>query len=131
MTPEYLFVYGTLRSGAQSEMARLLARSADLIGLATFQGRLYRVDYYPAVVPSRHSGDQVKGEVYRLRDPDAVLPALDDYEGCGPGYPEPAEYIRRKEQVRLKGGETFEAWIYLYNLPGERLPRIESGDFME
>ena len=129
MKPEHLFVYGTLRSDARSEMYHLLARFADFIGDATFQGQLYLVDDYPGVVPSTCSEDKVNGEVYRLLDPASVLPKLDAYEECGPGFPQPAEYVRRKERVFLKSSDEIEAWMYIYNRSTNGLRRIETGDF--
>ena len=40
--------------------------------------------------------DIVFGELYRLRDRDALLGEFDMYEACGAGFPEPTEYIRRR-----------------------------------
>lgn len=130
MSAEYLFVYGTLRRDTRSETAHLLARHADFVADGTFQGRLYRIDSYPGVVPSDHPSDVVQGEVYALREPDAVLPKLDQYEECSPEFPEPHEYVRRREEIVLANGSTCEAWIYLYNRSTEGAPRILSGDFL-
>jgi len=49
-------------------MHRLLTRHGDLIGDATYQERLYRIGYYPGVVPTDDPADIVRGEVYRLRN---------------------------------------------------------------
>lgn len=130
MNSEYLFVYGTLRRDTQSEMYHLLARFANFLGDATFQGELYLVDYYPGVVPSTRSEATVRGEVYRLFDPAKVLQKLDEYEECGPEFLQPAEYVRRKEHVLLKDGRDIVAWIYIYNRSTDGLRRIESGDFL-
>lgn len=127
---DYLFVYGTLRRDSRSEMFHLLARHAVFVGDSTFQGKLFRVDYYPGVVASENPNDVVHGEVYKLIASDIVLARLDDYEECGPGYPEPHEYIRRKQNVTLNGeGSVIPAWIYLYNRPIAGLELIPSGDF--
>ena len=48
---EYLFVYGTLRRGGGAPLSKLLGQQADLVGLGTFQGKLYDLGYYPGVVP--------------------------------------------------------------------------------
>ena len=73
-----MFVYGgTLQRKVGSRMHRLLARHGDLIGDATYQGRLYRIGYYPGGVPSDDPVDVVRGEVYRLRNPNPVLRRLD------------------------------------------------------
>ena len=52
MISDHLFVYGTLMRGFDHPMARLLSRSADFIGEARCQGRLYRIKHYPGLVLS-------------------------------------------------------------------------------
>lgn len=130
MSHDHLFVYGTLRRDTKSEMYHLLARYADFVGEATYQGKLYRVDYYPGVVPSAQPHDVVHGEVYQLRYPDKVLRCLDEYEECGPKFSEPTEYIRRKEIVQLSSGNVASAWVYIFNRSTDELERIQSGDFL-
>jgi len=130
MNEELLFVYGTLRQDTQSEMYQLLAKYADFVTEGTYQGRLYLVDYYPGVVPSDDPAEQVHGEVYALREADVVLKQLDQYEECGPGFPEPTEYVRRHETITLLDGTVCNAWIYVYNHPTENLVLIPSGDFI-
>ena len=131
MKAAHLFVYGTLRRRAGSAMYPLLACHAAFVGEASYQGVMYKVGRYPGVVPSRNSSDQVRGEVYRLRQPALVLPQLDRYEQCRPDLPERAEYIRERQAVRLRNGKRLTAWVYLYNRPVERLPRVPSGDFLK
>ena len=126
---DYLFVYGTLRRDTESEMYHLLARYAVFVGEATYQGRLYRIDDYPGIVPSDDPTRQVKGEVFSLHEPAKGLSALDQYEECGPGFTEPAEYVRVKQEVVLGTGQKLTAWVYIYNRPTEGLPVIASGDF--
>jgi gamma-glutamylcyclotransferase (GGCT)/AIG2-like uncharacterized protein YtfP len=129
MNDRFLFVYGTLRRDTDSEMHHFLARHADFVGDATYQGKLYVIGDYPGVVPSEDRSDFVQGEVYRLRDSDYVLSRLDRYEECGPGFSEPTEYIRKIQPVRLQSGETIPAWVYLYNRPTDNLERAAAGDF--
>lgn len=130
MTSEYLFVYGTLRKGAASEMQRWFARYADFAGSATYQGRLYKIDDYPGAVPSKNSTHRVKGEVYSLREATKVLSKLDEYEGCGPGFSQPTEYVRERQAVVLSGGRELIAWVYIYNRATAGLAEIASGDFL-
>ncbi len=83
----------------------------------------------------------VFGELYRLRQPEALLREFDMYEACGEGFAEPTEYIRRRLAVTLGDGATHEAstceawtheaWTYIYNWPVAHLPRIASGRFLE
>ncbi len=129
MNDVFLFVYGTLRRDSRSDMYYLLARHADFIGDATYQGKLYKIDYYPGVVPSEDPSDVVQGEVYRLCDSDFVLSRLDQYEECGPGFSEPTEYVREIQYVRLRSGKNISTWVYLYNLPTNDLALVRSGRF--
>ncbi len=131
MNDTYLFVYGTLRRDGGSEMIRLLTLYGECVGDAAFQGKLYKIGRYPGVVPSDDPSDLVRGEVYRLRAPGLVLLSLDQYEECGPDSPEPTEFVRRMEAVRLGSGETIRAWVYLYNRPTEGLERVPGGDFLQ
>jgi gamma-glutamylcyclotransferase (GGCT)/AIG2-like uncharacterized protein YtfP len=130
MTSDRLFVYGTLMRGFDHPMAQLLSRSADFIGEARCQGRLYLVKQYPGLVLSDDPSDIVFGELYRLRAPHELLREFDMYEACGEGFAQPTEYIRQMLPVTLNG-KTAEAWTYLYNWPIAHLPRIASGRFLE
>jgi gamma-glutamylcyclotransferase (GGCT)/AIG2-like uncharacterized protein YtfP len=126
---EFLFVYGTLRRDVKGGMYHLLAKYGDFVDKATYQGRLFKVASYPGMIPSHDPEDIVHGEVYQLHHADTVLPRLDRYEGCGPNFAEPAEYLRVKKDVSLRNGKAISAWVYLYNRPTEALEPIESGDF--
>jgi gamma-glutamylcyclotransferase (GGCT)/AIG2-like uncharacterized protein YtfP len=139
MTSDRLFVYGTLMRDFDHPMAQLLSRSADFIGEARCRGRLYLIKHYPGMVLSDTADEFVFGELYRLKQPEALLREFDMYEACGEGFAEPTEYVRRLLPVTLVDvGETLtgeasisEAWTYLYNWPVTHLPRIASGRFME
>jgi gamma-glutamylcyclotransferase (GGCT)/AIG2-like uncharacterized protein YtfP len=132
MISDRLFVYGTLMRGYVHPMARLLSANAEYLGEATCRGRLYMVKHYPGLVLSDDAGEIVHGELYRLRETDAMLREFDMYEACGEGFPEPTQYLRRMLQVTLTGGGgAGEAWTYIYNWPVEKLTRIESGRFLQ
>jgi len=130
MNCSYLFVYGTLRRGANSEMFRLLARYADFVGEASYQGKLYKIDGYPGVVPSKNQVDLVQGELYQLHDAGLIFQQLDLYEECSPDFLQPTEYIRELCDVRLQNDEIIQAWFYRYNRPIDSLERLPSGDFL-
>jgi gamma-glutamylcyclotransferase (GGCT)/AIG2-like uncharacterized protein YtfP len=129
MTSDQLFVYGTLMRGFDHPMAQLLSRSADFIGEARCRGRLYLVKHYPGLVLSDDPDDVVFGELFRLRQPAELLREFDMYEACGEGFPEPTEYVRRMLPVTRDGGNSEQAWTYVYNWPVTALPRIASGRF--
>jgi gamma-glutamylcyclotransferase (GGCT)/AIG2-like uncharacterized protein YtfP len=131
MISDRLFVYGTLMRGFDHPMAKLLSVNADFLGEARCRGRLYLIKHYPGLVLSDDPSEIVFGEVYRLRDRDALLGEFDMYEACGAGFPEPTEYFRRMLQVMCDDGTASEAWTYVYNWPVTGLPRIMSGKFLE
>ncbi len=131
MISDRLFVYGTLMRGFDHPMAQLLSRSADFLGEATCRGRLYLIKHYPGLVLSDDSSDIVHGELYRLRDRDALLGEFDMYEACGEGFPEPTEYLRKMLAITHQDGTDGEAWTYIYNWPVTGLPHIASGKFLE
>src|SRR6266851_7123652 len=131
MISDQLFVYGTLMRGFDHPMAQLLSRSADFIGEARCQGRLYLAKHYPGLVLSYYPNDVVFGELYRLYQPRELLREFDMYEACGEGFAAPTEYIRQMLQVTREGQAAEEAWTYVYNWPVTGLPHIASGRFME
>lgn len=131
MISDRLFVYGTLMRGFDHPMATLLSRSADYLGSATCRGRLYLIKHYPGLLLSDDPNDTVFGELYHLRDRDALLGEFDMYEACGEGFPEPTEYLRKMLQVTQADGTAGEAWTYVYNWPVTGLPRIASGKFLK
>jgi gamma-glutamylcyclotransferase (GGCT)/AIG2-like uncharacterized protein YtfP len=130
MTEDFLFVYGTLRRKTSSKMHQILVKYTDFVAEGTYQGRLYNVGHYPGVIPSDHPVDRVKGEVYILKEPETVLTKLDQYEECGPGFAQPTEYIRRREEITLSDNSTLYAWVYIYNRSINNLEWIPSGDYL-
>src|SRR5437899_5290029 len=131
MMQDRLFVYGTLMRGFDHPMAQLLSRSADFIGEARCQGRLYLVKHYPGLVLSHDPAEVVFGELYRLHQPHELLREFDMYEACGEGFAAPTQYIRQMLQGTSDGQAADQAWTYVYNWPVAGLPRIASGRFME
>jgi gamma-glutamylcyclotransferase (GGCT)/AIG2-like uncharacterized protein YtfP len=105
----------------------LLGPSATLEGRACARGSLYDFGDYPGGVLD--DGGWVHGELYRVPDLAARLPTLDRAEWYDPTDEAASLYVRRRAAVRLDDGETREAWIYVYNGPPGRGPRIVSGDW--
>src|ERR1700749_4976089 len=105
-----LFVYGTLMRGYVHPMARLLSAKAAYLGEASCRGRLYMGRHYPGLVLSDDASEIVHGELYRLREVDAMLREFDMYEACGEGFPEPTQYLRKMLTVTLADGSVSEAW---------------------
>jgi gamma-glutamylcyclotransferase (GGCT)/AIG2-like uncharacterized protein YtfP len=134
-TTRYLFVYGTLMSGDRGalggEQRLRLARESDSLGPASLHfARLYDLGRYPGATISDGEEDIAHGEVVLLADPDASLTWLDDYEGYVHGGGDSNEYDRLVREVRLAGGETFDAWVYLLRRAPDASRRIDSGRWM-
>lgn len=125
-----LFVYGTLRRGYDSPMAKWLAARATYLGRARLPGRLYDLGRYPAFVSVPGDTSLVYGDLYQLPERGAVLRKLDRFEGIGPGQERPWEYRRERLTVILDEGGCRDAWVYVYARPVARRRRIASGDFL-
>ncbi|MBI2468566.1 MAG: gamma-glutamylcyclotransferase [Candidatus Rokubacteria bacterium] len=106
---------------------RPLLGPAILEARGRVRGSLYDFEEYPGVVLD--DGGWVDGELYRLPDVDARLPSLDREESCDPRDEARSLYVRRRVPVHLADGPPREAWLYAYNGPPGRGPRIPSGDW--
>ena len=126
---EYLFTYGTLRLDQSHPMAHFLAENASLVGFGILtKARLYRIDWYPALIETNDEQDEVIGDLFKLNDKSAWQ-KIDEYEGIGTGEP-PYEYRRAKVIIKTEK-EELESWVYFYNIPlPENAELIESGDFL-
>src|SRR5215204_4186235 len=100
------------------------------IGRGSIRGALFDLGLYPAVVPAPHEG-LVWGEVYEMADSVTVLAALDEIEGYRHDDPDKSLYLRQQADVALPDGTGARAWVYFYNAPLGRAPRIASGDYLE
>lgn len=125
----FVFFYGTLMAGFDRR------RRAGIDGKLTYRGRgsiraaLFDLGIYPAAVPAPEG--LVWGEVYEMSDPEAVLTALDDIEGFRSDDPDKSLYARAVADVTMPDGRVEQAWVYFYNAPLGRAPRIGSGDYLE
>ena len=127
----YLFVYGTLMSGAQTALGKAqrlrLARESDSLGPASIaHARLYDLGRYPGAV----AGGGVHGEAVVLSDPERTLAWLDAYEGIAPAKHDANEYERTLREVKLAGGEAIDAWVYLLRAVPAHARCIEDGRWM-
>lgn len=131
MAKDYLFLYGTLRSGGGSPMHdRFIAPHCRRIGEAHIQGRLYDLGRYPGLVHSANREHLVRGEIWLFNSALPLLRQLDDYEGCSPRFPRPWEYRRERKSVTLESGERLKAWVYVYNGRTNPFKRLKSGDYL-
>jgi gamma-glutamylcyclotransferase (GGCT)/AIG2-like uncharacterized protein YtfP len=126
--PDRLFAYGTLMTGFSRHS---FLGDALLEGRARIRGSLYHLGAYPGLVLD--DGGWVAGELFRVPDLPARLPALDQEEWCDPADEARSLYVRRTVPVHGVGGAARAAWVYAYNerfgAASGRGPRVESGDW--
>jgi gamma-glutamylcyclotransferase (GGCT)/AIG2-like uncharacterized protein YtfP len=126
--PDRLFTYGTLMAGFSR---RPLLGGALLEARARIRGSLYHFGEYPGVVLDDRGW--VIGELYRVPDLAARLPALDEEEGFEPADEARSLYVRRTVPAHAADGSVRPAWVYAYNerfgAAVGRGPRVESGDW--
>ena len=140
--PDHIFVYGSLLStvrGSLGERERHCLRwNAHLVGRGIIPGRMHDLGHYPvALIGTRPPlsaqagycpGNQIHGEVWRIRSARPLLSVLDTYEGIDRPRP---EYARIGVEVTLTGapgaGRKMTAWAYNYLGDVGHLPRIADG----
>jgi gamma-glutamylcyclotransferase (GGCT)/AIG2-like uncharacterized protein YtfP len=128
----HLFVYGTLRSDAGGAMHDRLMRGVRRVGPASIRGRLYDAGRYPAAVASDDPAERVTGELYAVDvdAADALLAALDAYEGVDAAHPALSLFRRSVVAAEREDGMRVPAWVYFWNRPVDLLPRVSSGDWL-
>jgi gamma-glutamylcyclotransferase (GGCT)/AIG2-like uncharacterized protein YtfP len=126
---DLVFFYGTLMAGFDRRRQAGIDDKLAYIGRGSIKAALFDLGLYPAAIPAPDR--DVWGEVYAVSDADSVLPALDVIEGYSPEQPDSSLYLRSRTDVMLADGRTAQAWVYFYNAPLGRAPRIASGDYLE
>jgi len=126
---EQVFFYGTLRTGFNRTTRAGLDEFLKFAGHGFIDGKLFDLGIYPAAVPSTES--RIRGEVFEMADTPRVLAALDRIEGHRPAEPERSLYTRVRVAATMDDGRTENVWVYFYNAPLGRAPRIASGDYVE
>jgi gamma-glutamylcyclotransferase (GGCT)/AIG2-like uncharacterized protein YtfP len=126
---QQVFFYGTLRTGFNRTTRAGIDTFLKFSGRAWINGKLFDLGIYPAAVPATDA--RVWGEVFEMADASKVLAALDRIEGYRAAEPERSLYMRASVPATLDDGRTENVWVYFYNAPLGRAPRITSGDYME
>jgi gamma-glutamylcyclotransferase (GGCT)/AIG2-like uncharacterized protein YtfP len=126
---DFVFFYGTLMAGFDRRRRAGIDSKLTYRGRGSIRAALFDLGIYPAAVPAPEG--VVWGEIYEMAEPDAVLAALDDIEGYRIDDPDKSLYARDQAEVMLPDGSLERAWVYFYNAPLGRAPRIASGDYLE
>jgi hypothetical protein len=129
---EYLFLYGTLmRNFPENPFRLLLERNTSYIGEAYTYGKLFLVDYYPALVSnSAIENHKVYGEVVRIENNTDLLEQLDEYEDYFPENVIHSLYIRKLTECFLIGNkESVKCNAYFYNKSVKNLIFLRDGHF--
>jgi len=126
---ELVFFYGTLMAGFDRRRRAGIDDRLRYVGRGAIQGALFDLGLYPAVIPAPEG--RVWGEVYEMSDAATVLAALDDIEGYRHDDPDRSLYTRAQTEVTLPDATQARAWVYFYNAPLGKAPRIPSGDYLE
>ena len=126
---ERVFFYGTLRTGFNRTTRAGVDAYLKFSGHGWISGKLFDLGLYPAAVPATDA--RVFGEVFEITDPPVVLEALDRIEGYLPAEPERSLYNRVQVPATLDDGRIEAVWVYFYNAPLGRAPRIHSGNYIE
>jgi gamma-glutamylcyclotransferase (GGCT)/AIG2-like uncharacterized protein YtfP len=124
---EYLFVYGTLLTGAAPEAMNGIVRRLRYVGPAIVPGYLYDLGSYPGIRLDLNADAIVRGELLSVASAATWL-RLDTYEGFDRARPERSLFRRQRTRVtRSDTGDEGDVWIYVYNRDLGDAPRIESG----
>lgn len=126
---EYLFVYGTLMNPIQSTIADYLHHNSDFLGIGSFPGVLYDLGKYPGAVYDTLAGSMVHGHVFVLQNVIKMLEKLDRYESISVNDSFKSEYRRALVPVKIEH-QSFNCWVYLYNLPTDGLTKIPGGHYL-
>lgn len=126
----HLFVYGTLMKKFTGHSPINLEEHGQYICDGYLQGRLYEIDDYPGLVLSSNPKEKVYGEIFLLKDFNASIEKLDEYEDFFPNDLEKSLYIRQIEEIKIEGGTSQKAWVYIFNEDVDEENHIISGNYI-
>ena len=96
------------------------------LGPASVAGSLYDLGPYPGVTLDASTG-RVFGHLFELPDDEAVLRALDTYEGFDPRQPDAGLFRRETCLATLDDGGEAACDVYVYNGKPAESQRVASG----
>jgi len=112
-TPQYLFVYGTLKRRGKSHKQLRKDDGVRFKSSGRIRADLYRLQHedYPGAVLTSAPNRFVKGDLFLLQYPERILRELDEFEGVDEGL------FRRQLVDVWSQGRRVKAWAYLYARP--------------
>jgi gamma-glutamylcyclotransferase (GGCT)/AIG2-like uncharacterized protein YtfP len=122
MKCDYLFVYGTLMSSSDHQVAIRLRDQATLLGEAKVGGRLYDIGDYPGFIKTDNPDEIVFGQLMILHSDDIIY-ELDEYEGV------PTLYTRILVKCNIYDYQV-DAAIYHYQGDLNQADLIKNGRYM-
>ena len=126
---DLVFFYGTLMAGFDRRRRAGIDDKLTYIGRGSIRAALFDLGIYPAAVPAPEG--LVWGEVYEMTDARTCWPRSTTSRAIGTTIPTRVCIPRQQTDVRLPDGTVALAWVYFYNAPLGRAPRIASGDYLE
>ena len=127
---DLVFFYGTLMTGFdRRRQIGIDPRDAVSHAAAGCRRRCSTSGIYPAAVPAEPAACGVKCST--LLDPEACCRRSTRSKDTARASPTAACTSARRSPVHLPDGTTEQAWVYFYNAPLGKAPRIDSGDYLE
>ena len=126
---DLVFFYGTLMGPFRLRGRERVNPKLESEGRGWIRAALFDLGIYAAAIAAPDG--RVVGEVHRMTDSAAVLSVLDEIEGYRASEPHTSLYKRVETPVTFDDGQVASAWVYFYNAPLGRAPRIESGNYLE
>jgi gamma-glutamylcyclotransferase (GGCT)/AIG2-like uncharacterized protein YtfP len=111
---DYLFVYGTLATGAPTEIADTVSQF-KCAGDGFVFGRLYDLGEYPGAVLDETTNDKVFGKVLEVTAGATLLERVDAYEQFDPRNPGESLFVRKRATIHRDDGPPLTGWVYEYN----------------
>jgi gamma-glutamylcyclotransferase (GGCT)/AIG2-like uncharacterized protein YtfP len=130
--PNYLFVYGSLRSGFKNTAYEYITQYFTYAGEALVKGQFYDAGTHPVAIATEKE-DMIVGELYSLNNAEDfswAFEQLDDYECVHVEAGETPLYKRALVQV-FQEDKIIDAWVYWFNGSTDGLTKIETGDLVQ
>lgn len=134
MSTNKLFVYGTLRPEyGGGEINRTYLTGCKDLGLATVQGVLYNLSWFPGLKRTNDPSRHVIGHVYEIPSVtlNDVIQGLDQFEGFNPLRLEHSLFVRGEIIAIMESDKSeVSCQTYFFARFTREAIKIESGDFV-